>query len=243
LSAGEVMPSLYTIAERTCAPTVGHDAPGRSATRGGRARFGPARRSVLCFDSMRVDRPATTPVSSTTGQADSSARAATPQREAATGDTFTGAVREVSAGEASAPGVVAQRFYEALAAQDMEAVKQLYAPGATFRDPIFELKDGEAPAMWAGLFKSAKLERMTHEAPVVHGNQVKVAWHADYTVNGNKVHNDSVATLVIQGGKIVSHRDDWSWKAWARQALAPAPGWLLTVGRPLLNGIIRAGTL
>jgi ketosteroid isomerase-like protein len=138
---------------------------------------------------------------------------------------------------------VASRFYEALASQDMEAVKQLYAPGATFRDPIFELKDGEAPAMWAGLFKTAKLERMTHEAPVVHGNQVTVAWHADYTVNGNKVHNDSVATLVIQGGKIVSHRDDWSWKAWARQALAPAPAWLLTVGKPILNGIIRAGTL
>ena len=144
----------------------------------------------------------------------------------------------------SSPAAVADRFYDALASNDIATAGQQYAPNATFNDPIFNLSSGaDAAKMWTGLFKTAHLEKMTHDAPVVNGNDVTVAWHADYVVNGNKVHNDAVAHMTVVNGQIVSHQDTWDWQKWASQALAPAPGWLLSLGKPVLNAVIRAQTM
>ena len=51
------------------------------------------------------------------------------------------------------------------------------------------------------------------------GDEVVVNWHADYKLFGNPVHNDVMATLVIQNGKIVQHTDVYSWDKWLAQVI------------------------
>ena len=50
---------------------------------------------------------------------------------------------------------VATAFYEAFQKKDVAAFEKLYAPAATFKDPIYDLKNrGETLKMWTSLFKA-----------------------------------------------------------------------------------------
>ncbi len=124
-----------------------------------------------------------------------------------------------------------ERFYSAFARKDGEAMTDCYAPGATFSDPVFtDLVNDEPGAMWRMLTARAddlEIRLVEHEAAEETGT---AHWLADYTFaqTGRKVHNDVRARFRFQGGKIVEHRDQFSFHAWARQALGPsglALGW------------------
>ena len=120
---------------------------------------------------------------------------------------------------------VIERFYAAFARRDGQAMTDCYAPGATFGDPVFtDLVNAEPGAMWRMLTSRAddlEVDLVDHEA----GEETGTArWLADYTFSqtGRTVHNDVQASFRFRDGKILEHRDRFSFYAWARQALGPA---------------------
>lgn len=123
----------------------------------------------------------------------------------------------------AAPADVARRFYEAFAKGDAAAMAACYHPDATFEDPAFGSLDREgACAMWAMLVGRATDLAITHQV-VSEGNPVVVRWDARYTFTrtGRPVLNHIEATLTLEGGLIRTHRDRFSFWAWARQAFGP----------------------
>ena len=133
-----------------------------------------------------------------------------------------------------------QRFYAAFAARDGAAMAASYTPDAVFSDPVFgELRGDEPGRMWVMLTGRAQDLAITladHEADGAGGT---AHWLADYTfgATGRRVHNDVRARFVFRDGLIAEHHDDFSFHAWARQALGPAGlvlGWT-----PMLKGKVR----
>ncbi len=158
-------------------------------------------------------------------------------------DCFAGSgVKSASAGPGAAgPAQVAERFYAAFAQADAAAMKSLYAPDATFHDPLFDLKGQEAIGnMWAGIFKKGSDLRLSSKVLSTEGDTVKMAWTADYKLLGRPIHNESVTTMRVRDGRIVSQRDDWSWSKWARQAFPLGPLVDFPPVKALLLGLIRA---
>lgn len=135
-------------------------------------------------------------------------------------------------------GKVIRDLYDALDRHDGETMAAQYAPDATFEDPAFgRLTGEEAGDMWRMLCSRAedlKVELPEHEAT---GDEGSAHWIATYTFRtGRPVVNDIHARFRFRGGKIVDHRDSFSFHKWARQALGPA-GWML--GLPVMSGMVR----
>ena len=133
-----------------------------------------------------------------------------------------------------------ESFYDAFDRHDGDAMAACYAPGARFSDPVFSDLEGDEPGqMWRMLTARAddlSVELLEHEA----GEQTGTAhWLADYTFTqtARKVHNDVRATFRFEGGLIAEHRDDFSFYAWARQALGPTG--LLLGWTPIVHGATR----
>jgi len=122
------------------------------------------------------------------------------------------------------PAEVATAFYTAFQKQDLAAFEKLYAPGATFKDPIYELNGrSETLHMWKTLFAAGKDLKLSFKVLDSGTDSAKVSWTADYKVFGRPVHNESVSDLRIKDGQIVQQQDNWSWSKWARQALPLGP--------------------
>ena len=129
-------------------------------------------------------------------------------------------------------------LYEALDRHDGEAMAALYAPDGRFRDPAFgELSGAEAGDMWrmlAGRAEDLSVELVDHAADADSGS---AHWIATYTFRtGRHVVNDIQARFTFQEGKIVDHRDSFSFWHWARQALGPTG---LILGLPPMNLLVR----
>ena len=142
--------------------------------------------------------------------------------------------------EAAANEKLIESFYAAFDRHDGDAMAACYTTDATFSDPVFiDLKNGEPGAMWRMLTARAddlKIDLVEHEA----GEETGTAhWLADYTFTqtGRKVHNDVRASFRFDGGLIAEHRDDFSFHAWARQALGPAG--LLLGWTPVIRNATR----
>lgn len=114
-------------------------------------------------------------------------------------------------------------FYEAFANRDPDAMAALYHPDATFHDPAFgTLKGAEIGGMWRMLSEAAPDLKVQHSnVGAKDGNKASAHWDAQYTfgVTGNKVENHVDAKFEFKDGKIISHRDDFSFPKWAGQAL------------------------
>jgi ketosteroid isomerase-like protein len=131
-----------------------------------------------------------------------------------------------------------RHLYEALDRHDGEAMAQLYAPDGHFRDPAFgELSGAEAGDMWrmlTGRAEDLSVELADHAA---EGDTGSAHWIATYTFRtGRHVVNDIQARFRFSDGKIVDHRDSFSFWRWARQALGPA-GFVL--GLPPMSMLVR----
>jgi ketosteroid isomerase-like protein len=132
-----------------------------------------------------------------------------------------------------------QRFYDAFARHDGDAMAACYAPDARFSDPVFtDLKGEEPGAMWrmlTGRAQDLEVRLEEHDAGDERGS---AHWLADYTFRtGRKVHNDVRAEFVFRDGLIAEHRDSFSFYAWSRQALGP-PG-LLLGWTPVVRGKVQ----
>jgi ketosteroid isomerase-like protein len=134
---------------------------------------------------------------------------------------------------------VIRDLYGALGRGDGEAMAALYAPDATFQDPVFGRLTGEqAGDMWrmlAGRSRDLKVELPEHEADEQKG---QARWIAQYTFTPTKrkVVNEGRASFRFADGKIIEHVDRFSFHRWSRQALGPVGG-LFGWSPPLVWGI------
>lgn len=133
-----------------------------------------------------------------------------------------------------------ERFYRAFDEGDGDTMAACYAPDVRFSDPVFpDLRGSRAGAMWRMLTAApgdVRIELLEHEADRERGS---AHWKAHYTFTqtGRPVVNDIQARFRFEGGLIVEHRDEFSFHAWARQALGPAG--LLLGWTPLMRSAVR----
>jgi ketosteroid isomerase-like protein len=146
-------------------------------------------------------------------------------------------------GDPAANAALINRFYEAFARRDAEAMVACYAPNVRFADPAFgELHGDEARGMWRMLVERGKDLEVVHSKVVAddqgHGS---AHWDADYTFSatGRKVHNSIDARFRFEGGLIAEHEDSFDVYRWARQALGPVG--LLLGWTPMVQNKIRSG--
>jgi ketosteroid isomerase-like protein len=130
-------------------------------------------------------------------------------------------------------------LYEAMDRHDGDAMARLYAPDARFEDPAFgELTGAEAGDMWRMLTGRAEDLRVELAEHAAEGDAGTARWIATYPFRtGRPVTNDIRAEFRFRDGRIVEHRDSFSFWRWSRQALGPvglALGWT-----PLLRAAVR----
>ena len=104
-----------------------------------------------------------------------------------------------------------------------------YHPDAVFSDAVFDLKNGkEIAAMWHMLCISGKDLKIEFDKVRADDRTGAAHWDAYYTFSrtGRRVHNAIDASFEFQDGKIIRHRDDFSFPRWSRQAFG-LTGWLL----------------
>lgn len=130
------------------------------------------------------------------------------------------------------------RFYSSFAEGQSEVMAACYHDDVVFEDPAFgELHGEDARDMWRMLNARATDLTLTHTILEASDSAAKVNWIADYTFStGRSVHNDIVATMRIEDGLIVDHRDVFDLWKWSRQALG-LPGVLLGWSPPLQKKI------
>jgi uncharacterized protein len=134
-----------------------------------------------------------------------------------------------------------ERFYDAFAACDGEAMEACYAADVSFSDPVFtDLHGPEAGGMWRMLTSQAsdlRIELAEHSA---EGDTGTARWLADYTFSrtGRPVHNDVRASFRFgSDGLIAEHTDEFDFWAWSRQALGPSG--MLLGWTPIIRNAVR----
>jgi ketosteroid isomerase-like protein len=133
-----------------------------------------------------------------------------------------------------------ERFYEAFARRDGDAMAACYAPDIQFSDPVFpDLRGEQAGAMWrmlTGRADDLEVELAAHDAA---GETGSARWIARYTFTqtGRPVVNDVRASFRFSDGLISEHRDQFDFHGWARQALGPAG--LLLGWTPIMRAAVR----
>ena len=133
------------------------------------------------------------------------------------------------------PEQTIRRFYDAFAQLDADTMAACYAPDATFKDEVFELRGArEIGGMWKLLGSSTKAKgadiwKLTYRDVKADGARGQAHWDAHYrfSATGRIVDNavDARFTFTPEG-LIATHRDSFSFWIWARQALG-LPGLLL----------------
>ena len=143
-------------------------------------------------------------------------------------------------GDAAANEALINRFYEAFARTDGDAMAACYTADAHFHDPVFQdLHGDEVGSMWRMLCERATDLEVEHSKVQADGEQGSAHWDASYTFStGRHVLNRIDASFVFEDGLISAHRDRFDLYAWARQAIGPVGvllGWT-----PMIQGRIRA---
>jgi len=119
---------------------------------------------------------------------------------------------------------VVDRFYEAFARRDASGMAACYHPLATFEDPVFgPLERDSTCAMWAMLLGRSADLAITHQVVRESGSKVTARWVARYTFTRTRrpVLNHIEATFTLEDGLIRTHRDQFDFWGWARQAFGP----------------------
>jgi ketosteroid isomerase-like protein len=134
-----------------------------------------------------------------------------------------------------------RKFYTAFANRDARGMASCYDPAVKFSDEVFiDLEGTRANAMWQMLCergKDLKIEFRDIEADDVSG---RAHWEAWYTFSATRrpVHNKIDARFEFKDGKVVRHRDTFSFWAWASQALGTTG--MLLGWTPFLKNRVRS---
>ena len=142
----------------------------------------------------------------------------------------------------SANASVIDRFYEAFARRDAEAMGACYTADAHFSDPVFtDLRGDEVRGMWKMLCERGKDLEIAHSNVLADPDAGSAHWDADYTFSGTgrKVHNSVDARFRFENGLIADHQDSFDLYAWTRQALGPVG--LLLGWTPMIQNKVRSG--
>lgn len=134
-----------------------------------------------------------------------------------------------------------ERFYQAFAKKDAEAMAACYADEAEFSDPAFpHLNADEVRGMWRMLCGRSQDLRIEYVSRQTSLGCYQVDWQAWYTFTktGRPVHNRVQASLQLKNGKIVHHQDRFNFWRWSRQAFG-LPGWILG-WTPILRKAVQA---
>jgi ketosteroid isomerase-like protein len=134
-----------------------------------------------------------------------------------------------------------QRFYDAFGRRDLDGMAACYAPDVRFSDPVFpSLRGPEVMAMWS-MLSAAPGERIITCADVrADEREGSARWDARYVFSqtGRPVHNIIRARFTFDGGRIDTHRDEFDFWRWSRQALGAAG--LLLGWTPFLRASVQA---
>lgn len=136
------------------------------------------------------------------------------------------------------------RFYASFAALDGDAMQACYTSDAQFVDPVFTLQGrDQVGGMWRMLCDTIrtkgrdawKLEVSGIASDAVSG---RAHWEPVYrfSATGRLVHNIVDAQFTFKDGLIATHRDEFGFWRWSRQALGPA-GVLLGWSSALRNKV------
>ncbi|AHJ95810.1 nuclear transport factor 2 family protein [Hymenobacter swuensis] len=130
------------------------------------------------------------------------------------------------------------RFYQAFQRRDHAGMAACYHPEATFEDAAFQLKGAEIGQMWRMLCERGRDLRLAYNDVAADEHAGRATWDARYTFSQTrrKVHNHIQAHFTFQDGLIRTHRDEFSFWRWSRQALGPV-GWLLGWSKFLQNKV------
>jgi ketosteroid isomerase-like protein len=131
-------------------------------------------------------------------------------------------------------------FYAAFARRDAAAMAACYAPDATFRDPIFDLRGPDVAAMWTMFCDRGRDLTLTWRDAAADAGAGAAHWEPRYTfsVTGRPVHNVIDSRFTFRGDKIATHVDTFDLWRWSRMALGPKAvllGWT-----PFVQKAIRA---
>lgn len=113
-------------------------------------------------------------------------------------------------------------FYSAFQKRDSEGMNACYHPDIEFSDAVFiDLKGDEAKSMWQMLCERGTDLRIEFSDVQADETTGQAHWEAWYTFSktGQKVHNIIDAKFRFHDGKIIEHRDSFSFKRWSGQAL------------------------
>ena len=135
---------------------------------------------------------------------------------------------------------VIETFYSAFQKRDGDTMASLYAPTATFEDPVFKLEGTRIGAMWKMLCLNGKDLKLQYSNVSATENSGKAQWVAEYTFSatGRKVINSISASFEFKDGKITKHKDDFSFWKWSAQALGflgALLGWTTVVRAKVQN--------
>ncbi len=121
---------------------------------------------------------------------------------------------------ASQTRAVLTHLYDALARRDGAAMASLYAPDASFEDPVFRLRGRQIGAMWIALTRRAKDFGISYTITQADSGRGTVELTARYLFGGrHPVVNRILSDIEIEDGLIVRQRDRFDFPRWAAQAL------------------------
>jgi len=114
-----------------------------------------------------------------------------------------------------------EKLYSAFSRQDGPTMAALYAPDATFEDPVFRLTGPDIGKMWITLTKRAKEFSVSYTVAKAGNGRGTVEWTARYLFGGkNKVVNVIVSELELNDqGLVTKQVDSFDFPRWASQAL------------------------
>lgn len=115
-----------------------------------------------------------------------------------------------------------ERFYQAFAARDAQAMAACYHADVEFTDRAFGTLHGdEARGMWRMLCHNGRDLRITFSDVTADDQAGSARWEAHYTFSatGRPVVNRILAHFEFQGGLIRRHQDEFDMHAWMTQAL------------------------
>jgi hypothetical protein len=126
------------------------------------------------------------------------------------------------------------KFYNAFANLDSETMADCYHENAEFEDPAFSLHGkSEIVGMWAMLCSTVKekgLDAWQFQFSEIDADDSngKAHWepHYRFSATGRMVHNIIDAEFRFKDGFIISHKDNFDFWHWSKQALG-APGMIL----------------
>ncbi len=112
-------------------------------------------------------------------------------------------------------------FYKAFGVKDFKKMGECYHKEAFFEDEVFKLNGKEVKAMWHMLCLRGKDLEVTFANVQESESIVTAQWEAKYIFSASKrmVHNKISAQFKFKDGKIIEHKDSFSFWKWSGQAL------------------------